>query len=281
MKITIHKIAAFSDGQKGGNPAGVWIGDTLPHENVMQKIAAEIAFSETVFAAPDSDKWRVRYFSPEIEVPFCGHATIALGAALTLENGNGRFKLVTNTAEITVEGKKDGDLIMATLESPQTYSERINDGLLNNMLDLFKYTHSDLDKSIPPAIIYGGAKHLVLNLKERSKLKEMHYDLNLGRYLMNEVGLVTILLVYSQTPQLFHTRNAFASSGIYEDAATGAATAAFAGYLRDINWPHAGKITIIQGEDMGCRSILHADIFPALGSSIHISGTARIMKIET
>jgi hypothetical protein len=41
---------------------------------------------------------------------------------------------------------------------------------------------------------------------------------------------------------------------VYEDPATGAATAALAGYLREIDWPHGGKIEVIQGEDMGSRS---------------------------
>lgn len=278
MKLNIKKIAAFSDGEQGGNPAGVWIGDVLPDEMSMQNIAAEVAFSETVFAAPVDGKWRVRYFSPESEVPFCGHATIALGAALSLAHGNGSFTLISNAGQITVEGRKQDELITAALQSPQTRSEAVSDALLNDTLALFKYTHSDLDPRIPPAIIYGGAKHLVLNLKEHMKLKEMNYDIAIGRRLMNDSSLVTILLVYAQTPQLFHTRNAFASGGVYEDPATGAATAAFAGYLRDINWPHGGEITVIQGEDMGCRSILYARISSTMGSSIRVSGTARLIK---
>lgn len=79
-------------------------------------------------------------------------------------------------------------------------------------------------------------------------------------------------------PQIFHTRNPFASGGVYEDPATGAATAALAGYLRDLNWPHGGEITIIQGEDMGCRSIIRAEIPSITGSSIRVSGTARFLK---
>ena len=77
---------------------------------------------------------------------------------------------------------------------------------------------------------------------------------------------------------LFHTRNPFASGGVYEDPATGAASAAFAGYLRDIDWPHQGSIDIIQGEDMGMRSRLRADIATEPGSSIRVSGSARIME---
>lgn len=277
-ELNILKIAAFSDGESGGNPAGVWIGDTLPDDKIMQNGASEIGFSETVFAAPVGDKWRVRYFSPESEVPFCGHATIALGAALTMKHNNGLFKLILNNTQITVEGKKQGELIAAALQSPQTRSEVVDERLLTDALALFKYSRDDVDSRIPPAIIHGGAKHLVISLKERTKLKEMHYDINDGRRLMNDAGLVTILLVHAQTSQLFHTRNAFASGGVYEDPATGAATAAFAGYLRDINWPHGGEITIIQGEDMGCRSLLHAHISPVKGDSIRVFGTARIMN---
>ena len=108
----------------------------------------------------------------------------------------------------------------------------------------------------------------------------MKYDLAAGRTLMNEAGVVTIILAYAEAPQLFHTRNPFASGGVYEDPATGAATAAFAGYLRDLNWPHGGAIDIVQGEDMGMRSCLRAEIPPAPGATIRVSGTARLMQPE-
>ncbi|EKQ7231641.1 TPA: PhzF family phenazine biosynthesis protein, partial [Klebsiella quasipneumoniae] len=86
-----------------------------------------------------------------------------------------------------------------------------------------------------------------------------------------------ILLVYVEGEQIFHTRNPFAYGGVYEDPATGAASAAFAGYLRDINWPHGGSIDLIQGEDMGMRSLIRAEIADELGSSIRVSGQARLM----
>ncbi|TIN45525.1 MAG: PhzF family phenazine biosynthesis protein, partial [Mesorhizobium sp.] len=144
-------------------------------------------------------------------------------------------------------------------------------------LAMFGYQPGDLDPPIPPALIHGGADHLVLALKSRKALAAMAYDLKQGRALMRREGLVTILLAYAETPRLFHTRNPFASGGVYEDPATGAAAAAFAGYLRDIGWAHGGAIDIAQGEDMGMRSRLHADIPPTPGSSIRVSGTARLM----
>ncbi len=275
--MNVLKIAAFSDGDAGGNPAGVLIGDVLPDATEMQSIAARVGFSETAFAAPDGDNWRVRYFSPESEVPFCGHATIALGAALVRQFGDGIFPLTLNQASITVEGFRDGANVAAALQSPPTRSKPAPPALVAEALALFGYAPGDLDPAIPPALIHGGADHLVLALKSREALAAMRYDLQGGQAFMRREGLVTVLLAYAETPRLFHTRNPFASGGVYEDPATGASTAAFAGYLRDIGWPHGGAIDIVQGEDMGMRSRLHADIQPAIGSSIRVSGTARMM----
>ena len=275
--MNVLRIAAFSDGDTGGNPAGVLIAEELPSDVAMQGIAAEVGFSETAFAAPAGKGWRVRYFSPESEVPFCGHATIALGAALAFRNGDGVFPLTLNQAAITVEGRRHGKLIGAALQSPPTRSAAAPAQLVSAALELFGYTQDDLDPSLPPALAHGGADHLVLALNTRAALASMKYQLNAGRILMNNAGLVTILLAYAETAQLFHTRNPFASGGVYEDPATGAATAAFAGYLRDSAWPHGGVIDIIQGEDMGTRSRLRAEISTVPGSSIRVSGTARIM----
>ena len=275
--MQVQKIAAFSDGDSGGNPAGVLIAEFLPDETEMQRIAAEVGFSETVFSAPLGDGWRVRYFSPESEVPFCGHATIALGAALALRRGNGVFALTLNQAAITVEGRKESNLFLAALQSPPTHSKSAPPSLVSAVLDLFGYSPSDMDPRIPAALAHAGADHLILGLKTRTALSAMRYDLAAGRRLMQAAGLVTIVLAYAETSNLFHTRNPFASGGVYEDPATGAGTAALAGYLRDIGWPHGGYIEVVQGEDMGIRSRLRAEISSEMGASIRVSGTARIM----
>ena len=90
-----------------------------------------------------------------------------------------------------------------------------------------------------------------------------------------QVRLTTEAVQHAETDPLVHARNPFAVGGVYEDPATGAAAAALAGYLRDLAWPHGGAIDIIQGEDMGMRSLLHAQIPPEPGASIRVSGAAR------
>lgn len=275
----IFKIAAFSDGQIGGNPAGVALYSNLPSDSDMQRIAADVGFSETAFACLiEQSRWRVRYFSPTIEVPFCGHATIALGAVLALKHGDGAYSLVLNEANISVEGQAAGLHLTAVLQSPSTRSQIAPTSLVDDVLRLFGYDRTDLDQRFPPAIAHAGADHFVVLLNSRDALARMKYDFELGKKLMARNGLVTLLFGYSEGAQRFHTRNAFAFGGVYEDPATGAASAALAGYLRDIGWAHRGEVEIIQGEDMGMRSIIRANIPAEVGRSIRVSGTARIIE---
>lgn len=279
--MSLIKISAFSDGNIGGNPAGVLISEELPSASDMQTIAADVGYSETVFAKPlsndNKDGWRVRYFSPESEVPFCGHATIALGAALAMQNGAGVFPLQLNETNITVEGIVTGEIFSAALQSPNTFSKPATPDMIENALALFDYSGDDLDQRIPPAFANGGANHLIIGLNSREALSAMNYDLNAGRTFMNDADLVTVMFAYAETPQKFHTRNPFASGGVFEDPATGAATAAFAGYLRDLEWEHNGVINIVQGEDMGARSLIRAEITEEIGASIRVSGATRLI----
>src|SRR5258707_609552 len=116
----IERYAAFSHGNVGGNPAGVVICDALPRESAMQAVALEIGYSETVFAARKGDAWRVRYFARAMEIPFCGHATIALGAALARRHGSGRFQLALNGGSIAVDARERAGALSAAFKSPPT-----------------------------------------------------------------------------------------------------------------------------------------------------------------
>jgi len=276
--MNIQRISAFSQDETGGNPAGVVIGEQMPPVPDMQAIAAQVGYSETAFAEPhQTGGWRVRYFSPQSEVPFCGHATIALGVALTRQFGAGTYRLHLNEAEISVEGSKSEGKFYAALQSPPTRSAQASSEVTEEVLELFGYTIDDIDKRIPPALVHGGADHFALVVNSRETLARMTYDLEKGKDLMNKHSWVTILVAYVEDQQTFHTRNAFASGGVLEDPATGASTAAFAGYLRDIGWHHANAIEIKQGFDMGSPSLLSASIPDEPGSSIRVSGAARLL----
>lgn len=281
--MDIQRIAAFSINGSGGNPAGVVLLDTAAPEVDMQRVAAEVGYSETAFAVPiqGADRtWRVRYFSPESEVSFCGHATIALGAALGQRNGPGTYHLVLNDVSITVDAMTSTEGMAAKLASPPTESQEITDEESIDAMALLGLTKDDLDTRLPPARIHGGANHLVFALRDRARLAAMAYDLDKGREMMRRHKLVTIMLVHIEGDRAFSVRNAFASGGVLEDPATGAAAAAFAGYLRDLGWPHGGQFTIWQGEEMGAPSKIEIHLSDEAGSSVQISGNARSMQAD-
>lgn len=279
--MDIQRIAAFSQGSEGGNPAGVVLLPEAVSADEMARVAADVGYSETAFAVAqgnDGRSWRVRYFSPESEVPFCGHATIALGAALGKHNGAGTYTLELNDATITVDAEETPEGMMATLSSPPTRSRAMTDAEEQDVMALFALSPEDIDPRLAPAFIHGGANHAVLPLKDRARLAAMAYDLGDGRSVMRKHDLVTVMLVYIEANQTFVVRNAFASGGVLEDPATGAAAAAFAGYLRDSQWPHNGSFTIRQGEDMGSPSLIKVSLDDTAGASVRVSGGARDIK---
>jgi PhzF family phenazine biosynthesis protein len=276
--MSVLKLAAFSHNGQGGNPAGVAFYDSMPSEEEMLKVAKEVGYSETAFLVKQGHDWRVRYFAPEIEVPFCGHATIALGAALGERFGEGEYKLILNDSDISVRAQRSNGSMLATLRSPRTSSVDASVDTVDNILAGFHLTRDELDPAFPIRFASAGAKHLILMLKDRKTLANMNYDFDTIRALMMENGLITISLLWNESDEVFHSRNAFASGGVYEDPATGAAAAALAGYLRDIGWRGKNTFTILQGEDMGMPSRLQVMYGPEIGSSVSVSGETRYLE---
>lgn len=276
--MIIQHIAAFTDGPRGGNPAGVVICEALPEAATMQAMAAEIGYSETAFAAPDGDTWRVRYFAPEAEVDFCGHATIALGAALARQQGSGRFALQLNHAEITVDGQHSATEWSAAFSSPPTRTRALSAAAVEEILALFGLTHDHLDPRIAPVLAHAGMDHPVIALRERSRLTAISYDFGPGRALAQRERFCTFTIVHVETPQLIHARNPFPFGGVYEDPATGAAAAALAGYLRELAWPAEEPIVIRQGEDMGVPCGLQVDLDGPVGAPVKVSGNVRSIE---
>ncbi len=271
---SLYRYAAFTRQPEGGNPAGVWIGDQLPAPERMQQIAAEVGFSETAFVAPARGFDRtVRYFSPEIEVSFCGHATIATGVVLGEKEGLGTYRLATAVGEVPVTVRKRDRLHEASLTSVAPEFSPAPDALVSEALAALGWQSDQLDASIPPARAYAGAWHLVLAAADLSRLNALDYDFDRLKAFMLREGLTTLQLVWRESADVFHARNPFPVGGVVEDPATGAAAAALGGYLRAAGLIEApAVIQIRQGEAMGRPSRLRVEI-PAQGGIV-VSGTA-------
>jgi len=278
----VQRLTAFTRDPAGGNPAGVVIGSTHPSDEEMQLIAAEVGYSETAFLAPAEGalegalrRYRVRYFSPLMEVPFCGHATIAAGVALAGGAGTGRFELLTKAGLVPVEVRSDGSgHFLATLTSPPPSVDPVDEMLLGHVLAALDWSRSELDPSLPPARASAGAAHLVLAARHRARLADLDYDFERLRSIMIEAELITLQLVWRETALRYHARAPFPVGGVVEDPATGAAAAAFGAYLRHLGVISAPcTVTILQGADMGRPSTLLVELIP-LQDSVRVSGHA-------
>ncbi len=270
----LSRLAAFTQIASGGNPAGVWVGEELPSAETMQRIAAEVGYSETAFVAPLAGYERVvRYYSPEAEVPFCGHATIATGVALGKECGEGTYQLSTLVGLVPVRVSNQNGKLSASLTSVTPKQMTAASELLDEVLAVLDWKNSELDPSLLPVKAFAGAWHLVLAAGTKERLQQLNYDFDELKQIMLREGLTTLQLVWRESPSVFHSRNPFPVGGIVEDPATGAAAAALGGYLRAIGAvPVPGTITIFQGQDMGRPSQIHVEIPKAGG--IVVSGEA-------
>lgn len=253
MTPSVRRLAAFTTVPTGGNPAGVWIGDRLPDPEEMQAIAAEIGDSETVFAAPALGPRRtVRYYSPLAEVPFCGHATIALGVALGAGDGECAYELDTEVGIVPVTVRVIGGRTVAALTSVEPSHRPASPELLDQALNILDWQDAELDPDIPVAVAYAGAHHLVIAVAERETLRHLDYDFERLQQLMLDHDLTTLQLIWRQEPAVFQARDPFPVGGVVEDPATGAAAAALGGYLRALGLVEPpADITIHQGVDMG------------------------------
>ncbi|MCO5971142.1 PhzF family phenazine biosynthesis protein [Actinoallomurus soli] len=273
----VLRYTAFDLNGAGGNPAGVVLDARGMDEARMQEIAAEVGYSETAFLTEEGAgerRYRIRYFSPLAEVAFCGHATIATAVALAEREGPGDVVFRTSAGEVPVETRVEDGRILATLTSVAPAVRAVDDADLAAALTALRWDAAELDPALPPRIASAGNDHLVLAAGSRARLADLDYDFEALGDLMARRGWTTVQLVWRESETVFHARDPFPPGGVVEDAATGAAAAAFGAYLRalDLVVPPA-RVRIDQGEDMGRPSRLLVDVPAGATSGIRVSGT--------
>jgi len=243
----------------------------------MLRIAAEVGFSETAFLTPHEDGgFGVRYFSPLVEVPFCGHATIALAVAHAERHGTGQLRLATAAGPVTVSSQRAADgSVTATLVSVPPRTADIPAAELTDLLSALRWSAGDLDAGIPPRAAYAGAWHPVIAAATRARLADLDYDMPALAGIMKRMDWATVDLIWRESACVFHARNPFPPGGVTEDPATGAAAAALGGYLRELGLVSVpATITIYQGHDMGRPGTISVRIPADAGAGLEVTGTA-------
>ncbi|WP_415947891.1 PhzF family phenazine biosynthesis protein [Streptomyces sp. KLOTTS4A1] len=264
--VEVLHYAAFTTRPDGGNGAGVVLDASSLTDAGMVRIAAGLGYSETAFLTPgpDPDDGRdltLRFFSPEAEVDFCGHATVAAAVALGGRLGPGEFGFHTPAGHVPVAVREEGGVLKATLTSVEPRVDEVDPADVAEALAALGWESGELDAALPPRIAFAGVRHLVLAAASRKRLADLDYDFERLLKLMRRLDLTTVQLVWRESETVFHVRDPFPVGGVVEDPATGAAAAAFGAYARELGLvPEEARLTLHQGHDMGRPSLLEVEL---------------------
>jgi PhzF family phenazine biosynthesis protein len=121
--VRLRTVDSFTDRSFTGNPAAVLLLDEAPSDEWMAAVARETNVSDTGFVIteelPDAD-FRLRWFTPAVEVDLCGHATLASAHCLFEDGAKGPIRFATRSGVLTVDRRPDGSLAMDFPASPPT-----------------------------------------------------------------------------------------------------------------------------------------------------------------
>lgn len=213
MTHTFFQVDAFTDELFEGNPAAVLKLDKFLPERLMQKIALENNLSETAFVVPNGDKYDLRWFTPTMEIDFCGHATVATAHILATEyNQTPPFIFETKIGRLSVD-IKDG---LYALDAPITPLEET--AVTEAMVSCF---WAYIERA------YWAGENLMLIFKNEADLRQVSPTMSDIRQL-SHVGV--ILTAASSLGFDCVSRYFAPMAGVNEDPVTGSAHAAIGPY---------------------------------------------------
>ncbi len=123
MHRPIFQVDAFTTRRFAGNPAAVVLLEKFLEDSIMQDIAAENNLTETAFLVPADDNYHIRWFTPTVEVPLCGHATLASAAVVMERLEPARDHVIFYSASGPLPVSKGGSGYI--MDFPARFSEQI------------------------------------------------------------------------------------------------------------------------------------------------------------
>ncbi|NLV24493.1 MAG: PhzF family phenazine biosynthesis protein [Deltaproteobacteria bacterium] len=129
MTIPLYQVDAFTGTLFAGNPAAVVFPSAELSAATMQAIAAENNLAETAFVLPAEDGFRIRWFTPSVEVDLCGHATLASAHVLFSHRGFPWETISFSSKSGTLQVRKDGELLVLDFPADTLCAVEIPPGL--------------------------------------------------------------------------------------------------------------------------------------------------------
>lgn len=239
-KLITYQIDSFTKEKFKGNPAGVVTNADELNDYQMQQIARELNNSETAFLfAPDSDDCDgvIRYFTPNTEVPICGHATIAAMYAKAIEEKLDscilRFKTKIGILPFEIV-KENGDYQILMTQGNFELGDIFDTAVAQKMITALGLQKSDLDEKCPIQIASTGHSKVMIGIKSREKLNTLSPNYNDLAQLSKEIncnGYFVFTFDSNDQDILTYGRMFAPAIGINEDPVTGNANGPLGGYL--------------------------------------------------
>lgn len=272
--IRVYHVDAFTDQSFTGNTAGVVLDAEQLTGEEMQKIARELNLSESIFLLPSDQAdidYKVRYFTPTEEIPFCGHATIGLTWLLATELGLSQQQdgvvLGTGAGAIPVVWHQENGHVQRvemTQITPQIKSLPVDLQALSQMIGV---PVDAIDPAYPIQLAHTGNWHLLIPVHTQQAIDQANPDL-IALSQHNRQHQIATTHLYTFTPDQeydLYTRDFAPAIGIAEDPVTGAANGALTGFLYVngiIPQDQTTTLKIAQGHAIGRPGLLYVQAIP-------------------
>lgn len=259
MEIAIYQVDAFTSQVFGGNPAAICFLDAWLDAEIMQKIATENNLSETAFLVKDGEDYQIRWFTPEVEIDLCGHATLASAYILfsRLEPSRERVSFKTMSGVLTVQ--RTGSTL--TMDFPTRRPVRVTDYKMDILIQALGVEPKEIWKS----------RDLMLVYDREEQVREMAPDFNLLGRIKDVFGVIVTAPGNSAD---FVSRYFSPGSGIPEDPVTGSSHCNLIPYWAEKLGKekfHAMQLSK-RGGELFCEQV---------GERVRISGYAALYMVGT
>jgi PhzF family phenazine biosynthesis protein len=289
--VTVYQVDAFTRQLFAGNPAGVVLGAEVLSDHEMQALARELNNSDTAFVLPaddDDHDIRLRFFTPEREVSFVGHATLAAQFARVhagqAQTGTLRQKSRAGIYEVEI-ARSAKDVSIAIYQPPPVLQDALDEREGSAIRDALGFDSAALDPRCPLLIAGRDSTRLMVGLRSADLLASLTPDFEALKRLSPHLGADGYFLF---------VRDAFGANttdsrmfcpviGIPEDPVSGNAHGMLGAYLvqNGLLAVKAGRAAFIghQGRTMERPGQVHVEVEGESGNPrrVRISGTARIV----
>lgn len=271
--LEYHLVDVFTDRQFGGNQLAVFPNPGKLSTEFMQTIARELNLSETVFVFPPDDPanhYRLRIFTPHMELPLAGHPTVGTGFVLANlgmipKTGITRLEEGVGPIPITLTETESGVLVEMAQPQPQFGDVKADRAQIAALLSL---NEDDLMPDLPVQTVSSGVPFIFVPLKSLDAANRIKLRLDIWDQAFKGEHIYTFTM-QTQNPQAqVHSRMFAPAMGIPEDPATGAACGPLGAYLVQHGLAPS-EIINEQGVEMGRPSLIHIRV---MESSVYVGG---------